>query len=397
MRSSFEGEEGTEGWHRRNKAFLGQELVAEDVSLARDLTLKAEPIELRPTDTLYEKGNPAEFIYFILRGCCELTNDGKLVALLKKGQSLGETPFVDGLTAYTVTATAREQSVLARVPYADFRVIVSKHPIIWRTMAEKLSYRLRDRLVEDDAREHLVILVHGIRTFAPWEQALKPALIKAGLKVESTNFEYFDVIRFLMPFEGFRRKKIALVQRQLRQAIRLHPNAIVSIIAHSFGSYIVAEILAEEPDILVHRVIFCGSTVPSDHRFVRQIGAWVKTQVVNDVGSKDVWPALAMSITSGYGHTGTYGFRIPAVKDRWFAGFEHSDFLKPEFCEKNWIPFLTKGTVPMDEASPPDDPPLWLWLLSVFQIKIMVPLLVLGTLIWWKWDYVSHLVSRSSA
>src|SRR5262249_30252264 len=119
----------------------------------------------------------------------------------------------------------------------------------------------------------------------------------------------------------------------------------ISILAHSFGTYIVAEILTSKPDIKVHRLVFCGSIVPFDHPFLHQIGHRITDCVVNDIGTRDVWPALANSITTGYGDAGTYGFRShPKVTDRWFKGFKHSDFfLDVDFCKENWIPFFKQG------------------------------------------------------
>jgi hypothetical protein len=61
---------------------------------------------------------------------------------------------------------------------------------------------------------------------------------------------------------------------------------------------------------------------------------------MNEVGTRDIWPAIAESITSGYGSAGTYGFLRPLVRDRWHNGAHHGYFLNPSFCKKFWVPFL---------------------------------------------------------
>jgi hypothetical protein len=192
------------------------------------------------------------------------------------------------------------------------------------------------------------------------------------------------------------------------------PDAKLSILAHSFGSYIVAEILADRPDIVVHRLAFCGSIVPHNHRFIRQLGPRIRTQVVNDVGSKDFWPALANSVTTGYGQTGTYGFQRPLVTDRRFEGLGHSDFLNPAFCKKYWIPFFKTGSFEPDETGqekpvsikevhvssdgkkPFGSPPLLIRVISVpvFKIKFWALLGALGFLTWWSWDYLPQILAR---
>ena len=119
--------------------------------------------------------------------------------------------------------------------------------------------------------------------FQPWQTMVEAEFKKAGLTVHPTNFGFFDLIRFLAPLwpVNFRRKKIEEVYDQLRAAMKGDPNAPhpkISILAHSFGSYIVAEILADRPDIDVHRLAFCGSIVPYNHRFIRQLGTRIRTQ-----------------------------------------------------------------------------------------------------------------------
>src|SRR5262249_46661965 len=148
----------------------------------------------------------------------------------------------------------------------------------------KLAKRLNQPLRQDATRDHVIVLVHGIRTFANWQLQIKVVLEKAGLKVWPTNFNWFDLISFLAPLNYFRRKKINEIYEQLREAQRDYPGAKISILAHSFGSYIVAEILADKSDIIVHRLVFCGSIVPSNHRFVKLLGDRIKTEVINDFG-----------------------------------------------------------------------------------------------------------------
>jgi hypothetical protein len=67
--------------------------------------------------------------------------------------------------------------------------------------------------------------------------------------------------------------------------------------------------------------------------------------VMNEVGTGDVWPVLAATVTTGYGPAGTYGFRCPYVVVRWHNGETHSAFLDPKFCRNFWVPYLRDGTI----------------------------------------------------
>jgi len=56
--------------------------------------------------------------------------------------------------------------------------------------------------VPSQAISDVVILVHGIRTRAAWQDVLRAKLEAHGIQVELTNFGYFDLLRFLLPFKG---------------------------------------------------------------------------------------------------------------------------------------------------------------------------------------------------
>jgi len=77
------------------------------------------------------------------------------------------------------------------------------------------------------------------------------------------------------------------------------------------------------------------------------------------------------SVTWGYGSAGTYGFRRPLVHDRWHNGAGHGYFLRPDFCEKFWIPYLRSGTI-VDADHNPESPRLWVRLVFGFQIKYVL-------------------------
>jgi hypothetical protein len=222
--------------------------------------------------------------------------------------------------------------------------------------------------------KHVVVLMHGIRDFAEWQSVIRHALESAGFTVEPTNYMRLDVVRFLVPVGFFRNQVIQKIWGQIEDIRVIHPGAPISFIAHSFGTYILAEILRRQFSFRAHRVILCGSVVRFDFPF-EQIKDRFISPIVNEVGTRDVWPAMAESCTSGYGSAGTYGFRRPRVRDRWHNGKTHSAFLTSEFCQRFWVPFLQSGKI-VEGDIPPERPVWWIRLLSVFRIKYLVLLLL---------------------
>lgn len=226
----------------------------------------------------------------------------------------------------------------------------------------------------------VVVLVHGIRTYASWMNQIAPSLEAAGFAVERTNYGRLDLFRFLIPIPWLRKYAIRHVQTDVRTIRKKHPEpAQISFIAHSFGTFIVAEILKDGFDFKAHRIVFCGSIVHRRFPF-EQIMERFEDPVVNDVGAKDVLPALAESVTWGYSSSGTHGFNRPNVQDRLHDDLVHSDFLRPEFCKRYWIPFLKNGTI-VETCVSTIRRPWWHRLLFFLPIKYVMILLIVVALL----------------
>lgn len=223
------------------------------------------------------------------------------------------------------------------------------------------------------AGAHIVVLVHGIRTRAPWYVTVRDALQNAGYPTELTNYGRYDLFRFLLPVPFFKAWAARDVETDIRAAIAHHQAKSVSIIAHSFGTYVTAWIVKRRFDLKFRHVIFCGSVVKARFPF-EQLRERIEGTIVNEVGTKDIWPILAESMTWGYGATGAFGFSRPRVFDRYHRGLSHSAFLNADFCRQCWIPVLRGDAPAFNDA--PEKPPWWLQLLSVLQVKYIVLALI---------------------
>src|SRR5258707_6530474 len=141
--------------------------------------------------------------------------------------------------------------------------------------------------------------------------------------------------------------------RTARESYRLENGAYpksMSVISHSFGTYVVGKVLTDVPDLEWNRIIFCGSVVREDFPLQRVLRSF-RHPLLNEIGTKDYWPALAESAGWGYGSVGSTGFNRPPVETRWHSGFRHSDFLTDSFCTKFWVPFL-QGETPKEADKP---------------------------------------------
>lgn len=229
-------------------------------------------------------------------------------------------------------------------------------------------------------RDHVVLLLHGIRTQAEWAERAATVLESGDPTIRAAPIRYgfFDIISFLLPISAIRQRPVRRFAKQARTA-RDGQTTKLSVVAHSFGTYIVAKILEQEADIRFHRLILCGGIIPNEfewehfsHRLDQN--ARDRRQVVNDCGMKDIWPVMAQSITWGYGSSGRFGFGQFLVKDRFF-NVGHSGFFKPTFVETYWLPYISNGEIvegELDRATTP----WWISLITRFRLKYLLLLLL---------------------
>ena len=237
--------------------------------------------------------------------------------------------------------------------------------------------------ISDPMPDHIVVLIHGIRTHASWAEMVGSVLAKeTGAKVVPLKYGFFDVFRFLCPFFT-RLAPVERIVRELRDLRTQYPTARISVVAHSFGTYALIRAL-EEPDIHLHRVILCGCIVRETFRRARYSAQLGKDPLLNDCGTHDVWPVLAKSITWGYGATGTFGFGTVGVHDR-FNKFGHGDYFDSGFIEKYWVPFIRDGEIgATDWERNRNTPPYWQSLLSWFPLCwLFLAIIVGGALLMW--------------
>lgn len=188
----------------------------------------------------------------------------------------------------------------------------------------------------------IVIMVHGIRTHAFWQEELKDKF-QDEHDVQSYPIGYgkFSTFEFWCPL--FTRKRaINEILRKIRTIQDSHSDRPICLIAHSFGTYAVVQGLWEDPTIKVERLLLCGGVVRRAFRWDRLANR--PTTILNDCGRKDIWPLVACWTTFGYGATGRNGFKTPEVIDR-FHEIAHSSYFEISFIEKFWVPFIKYGEV----------------------------------------------------
>jgi hypothetical protein len=226
----------------------------------------------------------------------------------------------------------------------------------------------------------VVAAVHGIRTGPVWQAKLSKAVNDAdsSIVVKPIKFGFFDSVRFWLPVKYFRGKKVRHVTSQLRLLVKENVNCDLVIVAHSFGTYLTAHSLIDNPDLDVKRIILCGSVLPEDFRWDSLPNKPKSGGIVNDIGTKDIWPIIAKTSSFGYGASGVNGFNTHTVANRYhFIG--HSDFFSLKFFNKYWIPFILRGEVVKSPHT--ENRKAVSWLASVLTLCSGLSLIILTLLL----------------
>lgn len=87
------------------------------------------------------------------------------------------------------------------------------------------------------AKSHVVVLIHGIRTQAEWAEMVAQTLSEIGATCQPVRYGFFDLFSFIFPF-WTRRRPIKRVLRELYDVQANNRDADISIVAHSFGTYV---------------------------------------------------------------------------------------------------------------------------------------------------------------
>ena len=158
-------------------------------------------------------------------------------------------------------------------------------------------------------RTHAVVLIHGIMTAAGWRERIGNELERADSRLTpiKVGYEFFDVVRFWLPIGPWRRTAADTVWKKT-ESVFGNPNIDhVSVIAHSFGTWIVGHLFTNR-GLRFHRVILCGAVLDTKFESWDRVKSQIDSAnfqddpnaiVVNDCGTRDVWPIFAKFATSG--------------------------------------------------------------------------------------------------
>jgi pimeloyl-ACP methyl ester carboxylesterase len=194
--------------------------------------------------------------------------------------------------------------------------------------------------------ERILISIHGVETDGAWQDKIDPSFEGidgfAYRKYKYGKFPFYEAVS-----SKAREEEIQQFSQFYDSLRALEPKSI-SIIAHSFGTYLVGACLSRFPVYEFDTVILCGSILAQDYDWPGLFQPGRIKRLLNETAGDD-W--VVNKFRNGFlrnqiphsGPSGVDGFlnKPAGMIERHFAEFKHSDaFVLREHCNRFWRPFI---------------------------------------------------------
>lgn len=213
-----------------------------------------------------------------------------------------------------------------------------------------VHYRL-DRQMPRDVP--WVLVVHGMNTRGEWQEELSWLVGRTYRHmVPVAIYKYGKIqpgVMFPARQRALARKLEAKLTKLSEEARHAGYDGVPDVIAHSFGTWLVAEALDRNETLRIGRLILLGSVVRPTYPWQKLIDRNQIDAVLNHGATDDQWVPRAQFFIPGSGPGGKHGF-APPVTNVPATNFRHSTYFLPDrlrgVFEDVWKPFLQSEVPP---------------------------------------------------
>jgi pimeloyl-ACP methyl ester carboxylesterase len=206
-----------------------------------------------------------------------------------------------------------------------------------------------------------LIALHGIRTRGPWQEQLQWLIDRQFLRtVPFRNWKYGKILfRAIVPSQ--QQRVVRRFLEDLRQATDDMADVLRSgeapppdVVAHSFGTWVVAYALQQDPNLRLGHVVLVGSIIRPDWPWTNSIERNQVTGILNYCGDRDPWVRLAERFIPDSGPSGRVGFTdqhdrlLNLVLPHATHSSAFTDWQLPISFEDVWRPFLAERWYDID-------------------------------------------------
>ena len=201
-----------------------------------------------------------------------------------------------------------------------------------------------------EKRYKVLFPLHGIRTHGKWIDQLNTVaqseqnLNRWHCRFDRWRFGKYYLFQFVLPWS--RDKKVrwfrdTYTDEMGDKSLKVSEGEYPSVVAHSFGTYILGYALQKYENIKFEKVILCGSILPIDFPWDVIINRGQVQEIRNEYGVKDFWCKNVGHFINGTGPSGVYGFNFEHenLEQKEFL-FDHSEYFNKSHIRDYWMPFL---------------------------------------------------------
>jgi hypothetical protein len=218
----------------------------------------------------------------------------------------------------------------------------------------------------------LIFLVHGIRDYAEWQEALALEIYNftKNVIIIPVQYGYFNAFQFLSPLQRNRASRI-FADKYIQAKLK-YPGSKIAIAAHSNGTYAVAKAFERYNTFHADRLYLAGSVLPQNFN-------WANvniTTVRNDIANFD-WPVgflcnVIKCVDRQIGVAGFRGFTKTSNNNMYLEG-PHGAALAPPY-RSEVAKFLATGE-PTSLTIHKVGKNLWMEGLSILALPIFLAIL----------------------
>ena len=198
------------------------------------------------------------------------------------------------------------------------------------------------------------ILVHGIMTSAKWQKTASEVLSDQRIPFKIYDFGKYGLHKYL--FKGVNDRKVEEFYRDYGAILREYGGELdvrsytkrPSVVAHSFGTYLVGYSMLKYEEVRFDKIIFCGSVLPTDFDWATLFRRGQVNRVKNEYSAKDFWGGVTGKVVSKTGLGGVKGFHVYLAdfEEKAYEFHRHSDYFDCQHIQNSWVPFLRKKPSP---------------------------------------------------
>lgn len=249
--------------------------------------------------------------------------------------------------------------------------------------------RVRSASVLPGHTAKVLIGLHGIRSHGAWYDALGDVVQVKGWKMRINRWKFGKFLAIRLVFPGQRLAKVQWFREQYEaersdseSGIDYESHRYPSIVAHSFGTYILGNALLKYKHIRFNKVILCGSILPEDFPWDQLIDRGQVQFLRNEYGVNDYWVKLCPIFVANSGWSGLSGFTLdhPRIQQEQFL-YDHSEYFEKGHIRQCWLSALEETErlcLPCDRKvdAPQLRVPIAHWLLVG---------MLLAAVVWYVW------------